>query len=100
MMHPLSTVRGILRRHLPAGIDAHVFGSRAHGGNLKPFSDLDLCLRGSRVVPASVLDVLQASFRESDLPIKVDVVDWHRITPAFRNAIIADLVPFHLQGDR
>jgi hypothetical protein len=27
---------------------------------------------------------LQEAFEESDLPIKVDVLDWHRITPGFR----------------
>lgn len=90
----LAKVRSILRRYLPPGTEVLVFGSRAHGRNLKPFSDLDLCLRGTRTIPADVLENLEAGFRESNLPIKVDVIDWHRIAPDFRAAIAGDLVPF------
>ena len=96
----LARVRDILRRHLPAGITVLVFGSRAHGRKLKPFSDLDLCLRDNQPVSQAVLDALHANFRESDLPIKVDVVDWHRIPAEFRHAIAGDLVPFPLRSDR
>ena len=92
----LAKVRAILRQHLPAAIEVFVFGSRAHGRNLKPFSDLDLCLRGKHPVPTAWLDDLDAGFRESDLPIKVDVIDWYRTTPAFRDRIAGDLVPFDL----
>jgi predicted nucleotidyltransferase len=95
----LSKIRGILRRHLPAGVDVLVFGSRAHGRNLKPFSDLDLCLRGKQPVPVPVLEGLDAAFRESDLPIKVDIIDWHCGAPEFRDAIAPDLVPLLLQAD-
>jgi predicted nucleotidyltransferase len=94
----LSAIRGILRRHLPAGIQVLAFGSRAHGRNLKPFSDLDLCLRGDQPVPASLLEALQGNFRDSDLPIKVDVIDWHRTAPAFRDRIAGDMVPFPLEA--
>ena len=89
----LRQVRAILRRHLPAGVDVYVFGSRAHGGRLKPFSDLDLCLRATHPLPSAVLDTLNAAFKESDLPIKVDLVDWHSIEPAFRDRVLGDFVP-------
>jgi predicted nucleotidyltransferase len=92
----LCQVRRVLRRHLPPGVAVLVFGSRAHGRHLKPFSDLDLCLRGDRPVPAAVLDALNAGFTESDLPMKVDVIDWHRVAPAFREAIAGDLVALPL----
>jgi hypothetical protein len=70
-----------------------------HGRNLKPFSDLDLCLRGKAEVPSVVLERLDAEFRDSDLVIKVDVIDWHRAAPDFRDAIAKDLVPFPLDED-
>lgn len=94
----ITKVRAILRRHAPAGVEILVFGSRAHGRHLKPFSDLDLCLRGKQPVPDASLAALNTAFRESDLPVKVDVIDWHRIAPEFRDAIAADLVPFPLDG--
>jgi predicted nucleotidyltransferase len=95
----LRTIRSILRRHVTSTIEVLAFGSRAHGRNLKPFSDLDLCLRDRAAVPSAVLEVLDADFRNSDLPIKVDVIDWHRVAPAFRDAIAGDLVPFPLDPD-
>jgi uncharacterized protein len=92
----LHTVAAILRRHVPAGVEVLAFGSRATGRRLKPFSDLDLCLRGSRALPSAVLEALHAAFTDSDLPIKVDVIDWHRTAATLRAAIAADLVPFPL----
>jgi hypothetical protein len=47
-----------------------------------------------------VIAALQASFRDNNLPIKVDVVDWHRIAPEFCGAIAGDLVPFACDGER
>jgi predicted nucleotidyltransferase len=94
---PAGQVRDILRRHLPAGTTVLVFGSRAHGRNVKPYSDLDLCLRGTKALPTGLIEALETAFRESDLPIKVDVVDWHRLPPEFRDAIAADLAPFPLE---
>lgn len=94
----LAKVCAVLRRHVPAGLEVLAFGSRAHGRNVKRFSDLDLCLRGTHTIPAELLENLEAGFRESDLPIKVDVIDWHRVAPDFRAAIAADLVPFPFQS--
>jgi hypothetical protein len=56
-------------------------------------------VRGKSEVPSCVLERLDAEFRESDLPIKVDVIDWHRAAPEFRDAIAKDLVPFQLDEE-
>mgnify|MGYP001500609964 CR=1 FL=1 len=84
-------VEGILQAHLPAGVVAFAFGSRTHGQRLKPFSDLDICLKGA--IDPDLVTALAAAFRESDLPIKVDVVDWNTLAENFRAAIARDLVP-------
>ena len=81
----------ILARHLEPQVKVYAFGSRVHGHNLKPFSDLDLCLRADAPVPAAILSKLNAAFEDSNLPFKVDVVDWNAISPEFRTAIEADL---------
>ncbi|VAW55620.1 Type I restriction-modification system, specificity subunit S, partial [hydrothermal vent metagenome] len=44
----------------------------------------DLVLKGQSKVPQKKYFQLQDALEESDLPIKVDVLDWHRITPEFR----------------
>jgi predicted nucleotidyltransferase len=68
--------------------EVRVFGSRV-AGNAKPYSDLDIVLVGSgRIAPVRV-SALREAFAESDLPIRVDVLDWHAIPESFRNTITA-----------
>lgn len=62
------------------------FGSRVNG-NPKPFSDLDLALIGSQAIPLGTRANLAEAFSESDLPWKVDLVDWHSISPEFQKII-------------
>jgi uncharacterized protein len=69
-----------------------VYGSRATG-RARPGSDLDLVVFG----PASERDLtdLWLAFEESDLPIKVDVVVWNKITSQrFRDEIARSAIPF------
>jgi uncharacterized protein len=80
-------VRDILRKHVPDHT-VWAFGSRVHGRNLKPFSDLDLAIITDEALALDRLLDLRAAFSESDLPFRVDVVDWASADPAFR-AIIA-----------
>jgi uncharacterized protein len=86
----LHEVQRILAFWAP-GIPAYAFGSRVHGHALKPTSDLDICLRGTEVVSPKILRQVRDAFEISDLPIRVDVVDWHDISQEFQNVIEADL---------
>ena len=72
-------VHEIIARNLPAGVSVRVFGSRAKW-TAKPHSDLDLALKGKQPLPRSVLGDLAEAFSESDLPFRVDIVDWHAVT--------------------
>ena len=67
-------VRRILRCHVP-GYEVWAFGSRA-ARTAKPYSDLDLAIIGDRPLPLSVRAALADDFSESDLPWRVDIVDW------------------------
>lgn len=82
-------VHEIIARHLPAGVSVRVFGSRAKW-TAKPHSDLDLALKGKEPLPRSVLGDLAEAFSESDLPFRVDVVDWHTVAPSFQAVIDRD----------
>lgn len=86
----LRRVKAILRAHLPAGVRVFAFGSRATG-TARRFSDLDLCLRGPMRLSNNILSAIQGELEESDLPYRVDVIDWHAISPSFRQAIGRDL---------
>ena len=80
----LAYVLGVLARLLP-GHEVRAFGSRVTG-RAKRFSDLDLVVRGPRL-PSSTLMDLQDAFRESDLPFKVDIIEWECTQPYFRKII-------------
>jgi type I restriction enzyme S subunit len=78
-------VRRILRRHVP---DRKVlaFGSRATW-TAKDYSDLDLAILGDEPLPLDAMSALAEGFRESDLPFKVDLVDWARVDDTLRDVI-------------
>ena len=88
----LDEVRAILARIVPEAT-VRTFGSRVHGRNLKPFSDLDLAIvQGKRLAPGAMVD-LQVAFAESDLPFRVDLVELDRVDDAFREQIEAEYRP-------
>ena len=87
----LSVVRIILRHRLPS-VKAYAFGSRVTG-RARKFSDLDLLLDGGAPIDRRVLAEVKEDFVDSDLPIKVDVLDLHRVSDAFKRIILAQRVP-------
>lgn len=78
-------VRRILAEQLP-GCEVWAFGSRARGA-AKPHSDLDLAVLTAEPLPLAVAARLHEAFSESDLPWRVDVVDWASTSEAFRRLI-------------
>ena len=82
-------VQEVLAEHLP-GREIRVFGSRAHGRSLKPWSDLDLAVMGEAPAAATALAAVAAAFDDSDLPFRVDVLAWSEASPAIRQAILLE----------
>jgi uncharacterized protein len=78
----LAWVRAILAEHV-VDLEVWAFGSRVTGG-AAPYSDLDLALVTDIPLSALQMGRLLEAFSESDLPIKVDVVDLAAVSPAFR----------------
>ena len=81
----LAAVRRILAAWVP-DCEVYAFGSRVTG-TARPHSDLDLVIVGSSKLDRDTMRRLEEAFEESDLPIRVDVVDWHRVSDAFRDVI-------------
>ena len=84
-------VLNILRANLPVSTKAWVFGSRATG-RARRYSDLDLALDAGRRMTLDEIARLSEAFSDSDLPYRVDLVDWHDINDRWRQAIVADRV--------
>jgi type I restriction enzyme S subunit len=78
-------VRDILRKHVPVH-EIRAFGSRAKR-NAKPYSDLDLAVITATPLSWEVSGALPEDFLESDLPFRVDVLDWARTSEAFRRVV-------------
>lgn len=93
----LRLVQDILQSHVP-GIEVRAFGSRVTD-RAKPHSDLDLALIADQPTPHLTLALLEAAFSDSDLPFRVDVVDWATLSPHFRR-IVAQRYEVVQQGAR
>jgi len=83
----LAVVAKILTEYVP-GMEVWAFGSRING-TPKKHSDLDLAVISSQPLKTSLLGNLKEAFMESDLPFKVDVVDWAATSMEFKKIIEA-----------
>ena len=78
-------VMSILQQHAPEA-DVYAFGSRA-AFTAKPHSDLDLVVVEKTEIAIRRMQLLEEAFADSDLPFRVDVLDWHAIPEDFRKHI-------------
>jgi len=78
-------VQAILARHLP-GVEVWAFGSRTKG-TAKPHSDLDLVVINQQPLSLQLQAALADAFSESDLPWRVDLVDWATTQESFRKLV-------------
>ena len=83
----LEQIQSLLRAHVPHA-EVWAYGSRVTGGG-HAASDLDLVLRNPQNLHEEIgaLYKLKAAFSESNLPIRVDVIDWARNPESFRKEI-------------
>ena len=81
----LETVRRILHEQTPE-LEVRVFGSRV-SWTARGTSDLDLALMTNEPLDIGSMTALRSAFTESDLPFRVDIVDWASISKSFRKVI-------------
>ncbi|MDD3051755.1 MAG: nucleotidyltransferase domain-containing protein [Candidatus Cloacimonetes bacterium] len=79
------TVLAILDKHIPDK-EVWLFGSRING-TAKKYSDLDLVIIGKKATERKVLYEVKEELSESDLPFRVDVLDYCRISESFKTVI-------------
>ena len=78
----LKIINDIISR-LASDCDVLAFGSRYHM-KAKEYSDLDLAFVGKEKLGLKRCLQLEDAFAESDLPYRVDVLDYYAISPEFR----------------
>jgi len=81
----LSLIKQILKKYVP-GAEIRVFGSRLEE-TIKKYSDLDLVIMGKKEIAPSIMVKIKSDFEESDLPFRVDILDWHKISDEFKKVI-------------
>ena len=86
----LETVRRILSQHA-SELEARAFGSRV-SWTARATSDLDLVLMTDEPLSIAHMAELKAAFTKSDLPFRVDIVDWASTSKSFREVIERDYV--------
>lgn len=83
----LETVKRILTEYVP-DCEVRAYGSRVNR-TAKVYSDLDLVIVGAQALDIDVIRRLGEAFQESDLPFRVDMLDWHTASESFRKVIQA-----------
>ena len=78
-------VQHILAKYVP-GCEVRAFGSRVKW-TAKDYSDLDLAVVGNKPLSFKQKGQLAEAFEESNLPIRVDVLDWHTTSEEFKKII-------------
>ena len=86
----LETVRRILYEHT-SGLEVRAFGSRV-SWTARETSDLDLAMMTAEPLNIARMAELKATFTESDLPFRVDIVDWASTSESFRKVIEREYV--------
>ena len=81
----LEMVKTILAQHFPE-CEVRAYGSRVTG-NARKYSDLDISIVGEGKLDRRHLMDLRNAFDESDLPIRVDIHDWHNTSSSFQKII-------------
>jgi predicted nucleotidyltransferase len=82
----------IIKKHFPKS-KILLFGSRVRGDH-KQYSDLDICLDDQgQPLPLAKLSMLEEELSQTEIPFKIDIVDWNRITSDFQQIIMAGSIP-------
>ena len=84
----IETIKRILAQYVP-GCEVRAFGSRVIGP-AKEHSDLDLAVVAGERMERRAKMLLREAFEESDLPFRVDVIDYNAVSNEFRVIIDAN----------
>lgn len=80
----VKTIRQIINKFLPENsYQVFIFGSRVLGNNRK-FSDIDLGINGPKPLTAKEYLNIKEAFDQSDLPYRVDLVDFMNVSDKFK----------------
>lgn len=74
----------------PSEYKIFIFGSRATG-KARKFSDYDIGIIGKNPIAWEKLSLIDEAFEKSDIPFKVDVVDFSLVSNKFRGTALSKI---------
>lgn len=83
--HELSIILAIIEEYVP-DCEVRAFGSRVKG-KIKAYSDLDLAIVGESKLDKNMIFDMKEIFQESELTFRIDLLDWHTVSPEFQKVI-------------
>lgn len=88
----LSFIRQTLRARLPdLSYRFFLFGSRAIG-DAHPYSDFDVGILGKAPASTVAMHAIREELDESNLPVRVDVVDFSKIADSFKRVAMQNII--------
>ncbi len=85
----IEEIRSIIFRFLDSKkYDVFIFGSRVTGEAGK-FSDYDIGIIGNNPVPSFQKALIEEALEESNIPYKVDIVDFSLVSPEFKEIALS-----------
>ncbi|QWR78363.1 nucleotidyltransferase family protein [Candidatus Magnetomonas plexicatena] len=78
----LLTIKAVMAKHVPEA-EVRAFGSRLTRA-ATALSDLDLVIKASDKIDRMTLIRLKEDLEDAPVSFRVDIVDWHRCSPEFR----------------
>lgn len=74
----------------PKEYQVFIFGSRAMD-RTKKFSDYDIGILGKKPVPSVTKILIEEALEESDIPYKVDIVDFSLVSAKFKEVALSKI---------
>jgi predicted nucleotidyltransferase len=74
----------------PKEYKVFIFGSRVTR-KARKYSDYDVGIIGKKPVPGHILVMIEEALEESDLPYRVDIVDFSLVSSAFRQFALSKI---------
>lgn len=85
-------IKKIIFRFLdPQKNKVFIFGSHALGNAVK-FSDIDIGIESEKEIDLLTLSEIEEVFEESDLPYKVEIVDFSTVSEQFKKVALEKII--------
>ena len=81
----LDFIVNTIKKYIPNS-KIYFFGSRV-AGNASQYSDLDVAVSQNEPIKLSILSEIKEIFAESDIPFKIDLIDFNKVDQEFQKII-------------